>query len=77
MTSFTKKVVKNYFCKFRAFSTRWPIFHGKPVIAPFQLEVVFYFLINDDTLVFEIGVKGCGKAFSRTRALLSKPEGMF
>jgi len=77
MTSFTKEVVNNYFLQFTALIIRWAMFHGEPVIASFQLQVVFYFLIKKHMVTLDMSGPGSVKAFSRTEALLSKPEGTF
>jgi len=72
-----KEVIKNYFLKFSALIMRWPMFHGEPVIAPFECQVFFQSLIKQHMLVFEISVKSFNKGFRRIGALLSKPERMF
>ena len=76
-TILTKKAVKNYFLAFDTLFFRWAISCGKPVIAPFWHQVVFQFLIEQCMVALEIHVQGISKALAKTRALLSKPEGMF
>jgi len=73
----TKEVLNDHLVKFNALIMRWVMFYDEPVIAPLQCQVVIQALIKCHTLVLEINVQGFSKAFSRTRALLSKPEGMF
>ena len=73
----TKKVVKNYLLKFCALMDRRAKFYCEPVGALRRFQVVIQPLINDCTLVFDIGVQGFNKAFGGAGARLSKPKGMF
>jgi len=66
MTSFTKEVVNNYFLQFTALIIRWAMFYDEPVITSFQLQVFFYSLIKNLTIIFDMSDPGSVKAFSRT-----------
>jgi len=72
-----KEVVKNYILKLNTLIVKWVMFCDEPVITPLQCQVVFQYFIKHCMLVLEISGKSFGKAFGRTTAMLSKPEGMF
>jgi len=72
-----KEVVKNYLLKLNTLIVRWAIFCGEPVITLLQCQVVFQYFIKHCMLVLEISGQSFSKAFGRTTAMLSKPEGMF
>jgi len=76
-TGLTKEVVKNYRPEFGTLIASWAILGGKPLIAPLRGQIVFQSLTKQCMLVLEISVQGFSEGFSRTRALLAKPERMF